>query len=275
MLIVVCFADRSSGGNNDRGSSGSSTRPQTPPPPMLGQRMSSKTRVTSGGRRKDRQITHVVPKHSPLHASPNYPSPNHHRSPKRDVHVNNSELVAQTIGFTRLVFTKKKKICLFYRSNHPNNALASLPSIMDDYSVPSPQPPPPPITAPPHLSDGENRVDVMSDSSSSSDVDSDSDSDSDHNTKQAAQTQQSNGHSNGARTNLISQHILNEDLCLSESGSDSDWSSRKCGGFFFCFKVVDLFVFFCFSGVLLPGLVWMSRGVLVMFLPGYYILCML
>lgn len=92
----VCFFTDRSSSNNDRGSSSSSVRPQTPPP-MLGQRMSSKTRVTSGGRRKDRQITHVVPKHSPLHASPNYPSPNHHKSPKRDLHVNNNELVIKLL----------------------------------------------------------------------------------------------------------------------------------------------------------------------------------
>lgn len=95
---------------------------------------------------------------------------------------------------------------------------------MDDYTVPSPQPPPPVVTAP-QLSDGENRVDVMSDTSSSSDMDSDSDSDSDHGKQSQPPPPpppQQNGHSNGARTNLISQHILNEDLCLSESGSDSD-----------------------------------------------------
>lgn len=61
------------------------SRPQTPP---IGQRSSNKTRVTSGSRRPDRPITHLVPKHSPLHASPNYPSPAHYKSPKRDLHVN-------------------------------------------------------------------------------------------------------------------------------------------------------------------------------------------
>lgn len=59
----------------------------------------------------------------------------------------------------------------------------------------------------------------MSDTSSSS---SDSDSDSDGDTTAVQKQQQSNGHANGVRNNLIPQHILNEDLCLSESGSDSD-----------------------------------------------------
>ena len=66
---------------NDKGASLNPSRSQTPP---IGQRTSSKTRVASGSRKADRQITHLVPKHSPLHASPNYPSPGHHRSPKRD-----------------------------------------------------------------------------------------------------------------------------------------------------------------------------------------------
>lgn len=66
--------------------------------------MSTKTRVTSGGRRKDRQITHLVPKHSPLHASPNYPSPGHHKSPKRDLHINNNELV---------LISKHKNACTY------------------------------------------------------------------------------------------------------------------------------------------------------------------
>lgn len=192
--------------------------------------MSNKTRVTSGARRKDRQITHLVPKHSPLHASPNYPSPGHHnKSPKRDnnqQHVNNNELVdvcllkKQNIVFVSFV-------CFRSHQNNNNNALASLPSI-DDFSEPPiiiTQPSQPPPQQQDNLSDGENRIDVMSDTSSSS---SDSDSDSDGNTTTVLKSQ-SNGHAttaataaittnNGSRANLI----LNEDLCLSESGSDSD-----------------------------------------------------
>ncbi|RZC42045.1 ell-associated factor Eaf [Asbolus verrucosus] len=74
-------------GQSDRSGTTSnlSSRSQTPP---IGQRISHKTKVTSGSRRPDRPITHLVPKHSPLHASPSYPSPNHHKSPKRDMHIN-------------------------------------------------------------------------------------------------------------------------------------------------------------------------------------------
>lgn len=109
-------------------------------------------------------------------------------------------------------------------NNNNNNALASLPSI-DDFSEPTPPPPPP---QPPHplpqnnLPDSENRVYLMSDESTSSSSDSDSDSDLDITVVQ--KPQQTNGHAtaNGTRPNLIPEHILDEDLCLSESGSDSD-----------------------------------------------------
>ncbi|KAF2882279.1 hypothetical protein ILUMI_23899 [Ignelater luminosus] len=88
------------------GSTFSANRPQTPP---IGQRTSNKTRVASGSRRPDRPITHLVPKHSPLHASPNYPSPGHYKSPKRDHHVNTE--------------------------SHAQSTLASLPMIgMDDFA---------------------------------------------------------------------------------------------------------------------------------------------
>ncbi|KAK9753987.1 RNA polymerase II transcription elongation factor [Popillia japonica] len=149
---------------SDKGSSSLNvSRSQTPP--NVGQRTSSKTKVTSGSRRADRQITHLVPKHSPLHASPNYPSPGHHKSPKRERELHSME-------------------------NHSSHStLASLPMIgMDD---------PPPIVPVPHnnsqinngssnqmeksptyMSDVENGVEEMSDSSSSSSS-SDSESDND------------------------------------------------------------------------------------------------
>lgn len=194
-------------------SSGSSslinnTRPQTPP---IGQRTSSKTKVTSGSKRgTDRQITHLVPKHSPLHASPNYPSPGHLKSPKRDKEIN------------------------VINESHNPNSLASLPMIgIDDYSdVPNP-PAPILVEKSPNiniLSDVENGVEEMSDTSSSS---SSSDSDSDvgnstviYNKKGSSST--TNGHMNGSSNSstklpsIQTTHILNEDLRLSESGSDSE-----------------------------------------------------
>lgn len=114
--------------------------------------------------------------------------------------------------------------CFSSQQNNNNNALASLPSIGDFSEAPLVVEPPP---APPQThSDGEsNRVDLMSDTSSSS---SDSDSDSEGDVTVVAK-EQSNGVGAqrppppaNVRTNFTPQHILNEDLCLSESGSDSD-----------------------------------------------------
>lgn len=71
------------------------------------------------------------------------------------------------------------------------------------------------------LSDHENGVvGEMSDSSSSS-SDSDSDSDNPDNTI-INKFNKTNGHTNGTSNTKIATHLLNEDLCLSESGSDSD-----------------------------------------------------
>lgn len=82
-------AEKSSSSNNS-----SNNRPQTPP--MVGQRNSSRTKVTSGARKAERTIVHLVPKHSPLHASPNYNNNSNmnNRSPKRpiqDFHPINNE----------------------------------------------------------------------------------------------------------------------------------------------------------------------------------------
>ncbi|KAK4877944.1 hypothetical protein RN001_010450 [Aquatica leii] len=162
-------------------------RPQTPP---IAQRTSNKTRVTSGSRRPDRPITHLVPKHSPLHASPNYPSPGHYKSPKRDLHVNTE--------------------------SHNPSMSASLPIIgEDDFSAPVTNIPPMTQKSPSfHTGDYENgEVSEMSSSSSS-----DSDSDSDHDRAKVTKT---NGYSNGVQTkSMPADHFLNEDLNLSDSGSD-------------------------------------------------------
>ncbi|GJQ81938.1 hypothetical protein Trydic_g20405 [Trypoxylus dichotomus] len=134
---------------SDKGSSSLNiSRSQTPP--NVGQRTSSKTKVTSGSRRADRQITHLVPKHSPLHASPNYPSPGHHKSPKREREIHPID-------------------------NHPShNTLASLPLIgMDDLPITPMQSNP--INngnglidkSPTFMSDLETGVEEMSDTSSS------------------------------------------------------------------------------------------------------------
>ncbi|KAF7271810.1 ELL-associated factor [Rhynchophorus ferrugineus] len=203
--------DRLQSSTSDRGGNSSMTQRSATPPAsnVVAHRVSSKTRVTSGSRRPDRQITQLMPKHSPLRASPGHPSPNqgisNQRSPgrSRDIHTNVNE-------------------------THNPSLLASLPMIgMDDFSDPVP----PVMSNPPHHnsrlsappvhnpvnngkasspvfnhSDNENGVGTITDSSSSS-SDSDSDSDSPDN----IQTKTDG--------NLAT---LNEDLCLSESGSDSD-----------------------------------------------------
>ncbi|XP_056636228.1 ell-associated factor Eaf [Diorhabda sublineata] len=192
----------------------------------VGHRISSKTKVASGSRRgADRQITHLVPKHSPLHASPSYPSPGHPvKSPKRDLYNSINE------------------------SHNNISTLASLPMIgIDDFSEPRPpsrnaqnsstvhnsrtqnlsnQRPSPEKrqtpTALPTLK-VENGVGEITDTSSSS---SGSDSDSDEATtvnKNSFTGSKMNGYSNGNGAAMkIDTRLLNDDLCLSESGSDSD-----------------------------------------------------
>ncbi|XP_049824582.1 ell-associated factor Eaf [Aethina tumida] len=200
--------DRLSGQSNERNSSGGNLAARSQTPPIVGHRVSHKTKVTSGSRRPDRPITHLVPKHSPLHASPSYSSPGHHaRSPKREAPpVTNNE--------------------------SSQSALASLPLIsLDDYSDP-----PPPVQHNVNQnqhqnqtneksplfpnSDNENGIGEITDSSSSS-SDSDSDSDNDESSKSPSKT---NGHSNGLQTAAakINNVLLKEDLCLSETGSESD-----------------------------------------------------
>lgn len=209
--------DRLSQGNDRSGTTSSSLSSRSHTPPMVGHRVSNKTKVASGSRRPDRPITHLVPKHSPLHASPSYPSPGHHvRSPKRDLHNNvNNE-------------------------SHNQSTLASLPMIgIDDFS--DPVPPPHNMHAQHNIhnshsslnttekspivmaSDTENGVGEMSDSSSSSsDSDSDSDVEETANASKSINIGKSNGYSNNNSTTKMAAHLLNEDLCLSESGSDSE-----------------------------------------------------
>lgn len=147
----------------------------------------------------------------------------------------NGTCTSQTTSEYYVRVSKKFSTTLPLFSRSHQNALASLPSI-DDFSDPAPslpappQPPPPVPPAPPQ--EEESRVDVMSDSSSSS---SDSDSDSDRGGgPDATVIRRSNGHvpspvaaTNGQQRLPIPQHILNEDLCLSESGSDSDWCGER------------------------------------------------
>lgn len=191
------------GQSSDKSNTFSANRPQTPP---IAQRTSNKTRVTSGSRRPDRPITHLVPKHSPLHASPNYPSPGHYKSPKRDVLVNTEP-------------------------QNPSMS-ASLPIIgEDDFSstlTPSNNPPQLPNQKSPifPLTEYENgEVSEMSCSSSSSD--SDSDCGRVEVVPKKVPPNKTNGYSNGvqnssssSKPSMSADHFLNEDLNLSDSGSD-------------------------------------------------------
>ncbi|XP_066153939.1 ell-associated factor Eaf [Euwallacea fornicatus] len=216
---AVLSQDRASA-NNDRSGAGvsNSARSGTSPVPnVVGHRVSSKTRVATSSRRPDRPITQLMPKHSPLRASPSHPSPNagmvNQRSP----------------GRSRESFGSNE--------SHNSSTLASLPMIgIDDFADLAPPPsqasqnsrlsaPTPNVSvnngkslSP--LSDhsvNENQVGTISDSSSSS-SDSDSDSDSPDNGKLK------NGHNNTASGKVNGHDLttLDEDLCLSESGSDSE-----------------------------------------------------
>ncbi|KAJ8964984.1 hypothetical protein NQ317_005446 [Molorchus minor] len=209
--------DRLSQGNDRSGTTSSNLSSRSQTPPVVGHRVSHKTKVTSGSRRPDRPLTHLVPKHSPLHASPSYPSPGHlNKSPKRDLHnnVNNEP--------------------------HSQSTLASLPMIgIDDFSDPTPTPsqtnhthhnshssqPSQNTTEKSPIfpaSDNENGVGEITDtSSSSSDSDSDSDIDNTSIPNKNLTLNKSNGYRNG-NTAKMAAHLLDEDLCLSESGSDSD-----------------------------------------------------
>ncbi|ENN75078.1 hypothetical protein HUJ04_001210 [Dendroctonus ponderosae] len=228
--------DRSVPGTSSAASS-LAQRAATPPIPNgVGSRVSSKTRVTSGSRRPDRQITQLLPKHSPPRVSPNHPSPAiaNQRSParQRDNFSTNTELVKG--GFKRSQAPYRVPV---FRTYNPS-ALASLPMIgMDDFGDPAPpiQPPagrlapaPAPAPAPSNngknlspMSDGsDNRnppVGTISDSSSSS-SDSDSDSDAPDN------VQIKNGYGTVAPSKANGHDLatLDNDLQLSESGSDSD-----------------------------------------------------
>ncbi|XP_066589078.1 ell-associated factor Eaf [Prorops nasuta] len=195
-------------------SANSSNRPITPvetrKSPTHG-RTTSRTKVTSGRKREPTVQLHPKPQ-SPLRASPY-----HGKSPP-NLSTNNS-LVQPSIA---------------------QSTLASLPMIgsdIDDFSIPlsipsvamptqssAPAQTSPAVivtvTKPPTTGIDEG---ALSDSSSSSSSSDSSDSDSD--TENVSVPMASNGHSNGAGLSpsvLMPDNLLNDDLQLSESESDSD-----------------------------------------------------
>ncbi|KAG5879591.1 hypothetical protein JTB14_005035 [Gonioctena quinquepunctata] len=174
-------ADKLNQSNDKSGSTSSKSlqaRSQTPPA-GVGHRVSNKTKVASGSRRADRQITHLVPKHSPLHASPSYPSPGHHvKSPKRELHSSVNESHNQStlaslpmIGIDDFVDPRPSS-----RNAHVSNVHNSRTSQHTAQRPPTEKWPIPSSLPPPKNNNG---VGEITDSSSSS---SDSDSDSDGNT---------------------------------------------------------------------------------------------
>ncbi|CAG9830917.1 unnamed protein product [Diabrotica balteata] len=196
----------------------------------VGHRVSNKTKVASGSRRgADRQITHLVPKHSPLHASPSYPSPGHPvKSPKRDLHniANESHNHSTLASLPMIGIDDFSDLRPPSRNAHSSSGMHNSRSSQNSSNQrPPTEKRPNPTPVPPVKID--NGVGVMSDSSSSS---SGSDSDSDEpstivntifNNVPAGKT---NGYSNGSNNApmKIDTRLLNDDLCLSESGSDSD-----------------------------------------------------
>ncbi|KAK9874224.1 hypothetical protein WA026_002577 [Henosepilachna vigintioctopunctata] len=224
--------DRLSQGS-DRNSLAS--RSLTPP---VGHRVSNKTKVTSGSRRPDRPITNLVPKHSPLHASPSYPSPNHHnKSPKNDLRNTNHDTHPSAAASLPMIgmddFTEPRpppinslQNCSHQPNNsshHPNNSSHhSTPASHTNSSAPTVEKPSIFQITPDEIGE------ITDSSSSSSDGDSDSDANSTAIEKNLTSGSRINGHSNGSQKsappkfNSVPSHLLNEDLCLSESGSDSD-----------------------------------------------------
>lgn len=249
------------------------SRSQTPP---IGQRQSNKTKVTSGSRRPgtDRNVINMVPRHSPLHASPN---PGY----AQGLHVQTSGGGSGTSPRS----PNRNRDRLGDREDLYNqSSLASLPIIgMDDFSTNSSAAVPiksQPSTTPPMLpniinnqhnisshqnsssSSSTNNAsaapslgllndlgtigEISDSSSSSSSSDSEEEDESDKEEpptiKRPAHTapppnssnswsNSNNSHSNGLSnsnhnhsksSSVPNAHILNQDLDLSESGSESD-----------------------------------------------------
>lgn len=153
-----------------------------------------------------------IPRHSPLHASPSYPSS---RSPPRGLpsqHKSPPSLPA-SLPVIGLDDSDLGFVSSYTASQHSQQSLIP-PRVSPDYSrtadddgvVPS-----------------ADEVGILSETSSSDSSDS-SGSDSEHETQPSNSAVTINGHMNGTASSPISMsnHLLTEDLQLSESGSESD-----------------------------------------------------
>ncbi|BES92166.1 Promotes transcriptional elongation by Su(Tpl) ELL. Essential for development [Nesidiocoris tenuis] len=184
-------------------------RPPTPvekkpsPPGRGGHRTAS----TAGS---GRSMGGAIPKHSPLPSSPSYPtrSPHrplsYHRSPPQ-VHITASS--PTPTGSLPILDDNENS-----SSSFDISASLNLPDIKTSPDFSGIQ------------DDGAPVVGILSDSSSSSSSDSNS-SDSDSEPEKPPPKKPINGHMNGKSSPALASvptHLLNEDLQLSESGSDSD-----------------------------------------------------
>ncbi|KAL9703876.1 hypothetical protein quinque_007394 [Culex quinquefasciatus] len=191
-----------------------------PPPPQIKvsenstARLSSRTKITTGSR-KNNPIS-LVPKHSPLQNSPSYPNKSPLSAP-----VWNANNTQQTLPSIPLIGLDDGNDFLPVPSSNnnseSNNVEIGLPSLLGQAS-------PPRDTG---FSTG-LLSSSSSDSSGSSDSDSGSESDSTTEDNNDSPVKESIFDIGPTRSDPLSNsrplptHILSQDLCLSESNSDSD-----------------------------------------------------
>ncbi|CAH1118703.1 unnamed protein product [Phaedon cochleariae] len=221
----VSKGDRTSQSEGRPPGSAKSSPPLRQPQPQqrenaVGHRVSHKTRVASGSRRADRHITHLVPKHSPLHASPTSncsPAQAQHNSlpPPSNNELHNQSTLASLPMIGMDDFSDMRPSS---RNAHPPNSHSS----RSTSQLPTQQKRPTPPSLPPPKIDNNGVGEITDSSSSSSSSDSESDGEATL-TNKSLPSAKMNGYSNGNSGPVkIDTGVLNDDLCLSESGSDSD-----------------------------------------------------
>ncbi|PSN43936.1 hypothetical protein C0J52_03776 [Blattella germanica] len=198
----------------------SSTRPLTPLDSLLNshskskqpspQHQSSKKKPSPKPHLLTASASGCIPRHSPLHASPSYPSS---RSPPRGPSTQHKSPSSQAASLPVLRLDEEPDLGFgsSYSSAHANAPRESpeyMRSTEEDRAITT----------------GDNEVGILSESSSDSSDSESSDSESDLDNHPVNSTATANGHLNGTASPSLSMndHLLNEDLQLSESGSDSD-----------------------------------------------------
>lgn len=197
------------------------------------QRTVSKTKVSTGKPKTPISANFNTTRHSPLQGSPSYPhrkSPNQSGYPIPMWNANNVQSTLPSIPMIDMNIDDEPPTLMHHQSD-------SMPHVLpQQQSLPAIQPVQQIQQQPSHLSSSlassnnmlimpdrvhqpnplDNEVGVLSSSSSSSDSDS-SGSGSDSDSPPPSPVNKNNGHSLGNAT-----HLLSEDLCLSDSASDSD-----------------------------------------------------